>query len=402
MSLSASHPLRRQTCLALLAGLTILLTPAPGQGAPLLEILPADPPDIPPGFKADYIVAAAVLRAGIPIAPAGWGSALAYGDMGKAALGYRATEEFVTRPPAEGGGRELVPRASEITVKPLGLVADPITLQGKGAPRLTENLPTTVRVVHPDGTRSIEPVRGKGSAATVIGANTISGTEGLMGWAVGGWFTERDIEPDTAGDQGGLLNLGFVTIARSENGPLTTTVIATETEHHIGRMPRGSVALAPVVGLDLVTTLGLPSLPKPGRSASVMFNFEGYASFARDPLWSLLIEYTDSGSVLSAFSTSTRLRRANDAFELLDDEAILADIREELRVDAAGKPSVAGGIHINDYTLFNGQVRSRAPWEYTQRLVVYSRLEIPEPPAAALLGLALAALLGFRPRRARR
>lgn len=402
MSLSASHPPRRQRCLALLASLALVLASAPGQGAPVLETPPASPPDIPPGFKADYIQAAAFLVAGIPIAPAGWGSALAYGDMGKAALGYGATEEFVTPPPTEGGGRELAPRAGEITVKPQGLLADPLSLQGKGTPRLTENLPATVRVRHPDGTLSIEPVRGKGSAATVIGADKVSGTEGLMGWALGGWLNGRDVEPDTPGDQGALLNFGFATIARSGNGPFTTTVMAAETEHHISGMPRGSAALAPMVGLDLVTTLGLPSLPKPGRSASVMFNFEGYASFARDPLWSLLVEYTDSGSVLSAFSTSTRLRKADDAFELLDDEAILADIRKELGVDAAGRPSVAGAIEITDYTLFDGQVLSRTPWEYTQRLVVYARLEIPEPPATALIGLALATLVTFRPRRARR
>lgn len=295
-----------------------------------------------------------------------------------------------------------MPRAGEITVKPQGLVADPITLQGKGAPRLTENLPATVRVLHPDGTRSIEPVRGKGSMAAVIGANTLSETEGLMGMATGVWFTELDIKADTPGDQRALLNVGVATIARSENGPLSTTVMAFETEHHISGMPRGNVALAPIVGLDLVTTLGLASLPKPGRNASVIFNFEGYASFARDPLWSLLIEYTDSGSVLSTFSTSTRLRKADDAFELLDDEAILADIRKELGVEATGKPQVAGTIGITDYTLFDGQVLSRAPWEYTQRLAVYARLEVPEPPAAALLGLALATLAAFRPRRARR
>lgn len=364
---------------------------APALPAAALPIV-AQPPEIPPEFRVDLILTAASIATQIPIAPRGRGTALAHSALKGVEPTYRATEEFRPVDPNDGVlGRELPPRPGRIPVPHLDPRASPTVLAASGASRVDEAVPRSILRRNEDGTTTRIPLAGKGSAATTVVGEATSDKSGVLAYGTGAWLVERDNDPDQAGNQGVLYNLHLGLIGRSEDGPKKDVTVADLSEHRITGMPSGTVKLAPEISADLTTTLGLPEVPKPGRYANVVFAFEGIASFAREPLWSLTLEYTPEGRLLSQFMSSNLLRDATDPLKGLDDAAILAEVREDIGVDEAGRLSTAGFFDISDLTLFDAQVTRRVSWDYTQRLVTYMRLAVPEPGTLLLVIAAAAA-----------
>lgn len=382
-----------QRVLTLSAGLVLIVFPLLARPTPITE----EPPDVPPEYRFDFISTFASIVTEVPISPHGKGSAIAYSRLGNKAGAYKATEEFVPRDPAMGFvGRELVPKAGRFLVPHLTPRTGSTVIQGMGALGVNLQAPRRVRVRNDDGSMTRVPVIGKGSSASTGVGEATSNADGILAFGLGTWLSGKDNDPPAPGNKSALANFGVTLIGRSENGPKKTAEVASLSEQKITRLPRGNTELSPIIIADLVTTLGLEELPKPGRSANVILAFGGFASFTPDPLWSLILEYTTDGLLLSQFTSSAFLRQLDDPSKPLEDDEILSAVRDEINVDDDGNLDTHGLVSIWDYSLFDGVVQSRAPWDYTQKLASYSILTVPEPGTLALFGISLGALGYFR------
>lgn len=379
----------------MLISFVLLVTALTADAAPIL----LEPPEIPPEFRYDLIFTGTVLATQIPIEPRGRGTALAHSSLEGVDPTYGATEEFYPANPDDGASvRELTPRAGLIVVPHLDPRTRPTVHVGSGARGIDESVPRSIVRRKEDGSTTRMPVAEKGSAATTGVGEATSDTRGVLAYGKGGWLVERDNDPQQAGNQGVLYNVHLGLIGRSQDGPKKDVIVADLSEHRITGMPSGTVSLAPKITTVLTTTLGLPESPKPGRFANVVFAYEGIGSFTRDPLWSLTLEYTPEGRLLSRFMSSNLLRDATDPLKGLDDAAILAEVREKIGVDSVGRLSNAGFFGIPDLMLFDAQVTRRVSWDYTQRVVTYMRLAVPEPGTLLLVLAAVAAIaLARRP-----
>lgn len=381
-----------------IAGITLLVMGSTALSGPVYE----NPDDVPKAFRFDLIFSGATLVLQIPVLPAGRGTALAGTTMTGLASSYSAEQGYllVGPPDDNNAGSSIEPAAGTIRVPTLSGDKNPLEVEGKGALRLDESVPRTIRVRNADGTVSVRDVKSRAAYAGSTVAEIESATEGMLAVGVSEWLTGRDVDDATAGDQGGLAQIQLHIIARSEHGPELDATSAGLTENVLTGLPRGAVPLAPEVSLHLDTTLGLAALPKLGREGRAVFSFQGLASFSPDPLWSWTVEYRPDGTVLQDFIGSAALRKADDINARLDDVEVEAALKALLRIDDNGVLSTAGLIDINDEVLFHAQIASPRRFDYTQRMALYVGLTVPEPAPASLLLLATgAAAVATRHRR---